>query len=304
MVPNPQSPENFKRKVDLWLRKNSSTEWLLDTRKRNKCSISSSVNLFLKYGRHELNIDPLCRNGKHIEFIGLNGSGKTTLYHFANRYLKQYLRYSPGPQKTWMEILKDDRVTTGKNYSYRLLNEFIKNHKTFFSWAINRYSMFEGVSYKLKDIDFSLQYFLAICTFYQTRFRENYSVWTMLDEGFYEILLLFSLDRNNIFQPDLVKEIVLTSPRVDLLFYVKADVGECFERLKKRSMGIPGPYRGFTEKELLDYFETINELIFQFAMNIPSGSLKVVEIDNNQSLEESFSLIKQTLDDFAGGSKE
>lgn len=293
---NPQNSYGLKRRISLWLRKNPFIDWLLDTRKRNDCSMLSSFYLFFKYGRHELDAGSINRNSKYIEFIGLSGSGKTTLYHLANGYLKNHLGYFPGPSRTWMEILKDDRITTGKNNSLRLLDKFIVNNKTFFSWVIKQYSIFENGWRQLKNIDFSQSYFLAVCTFYQTRFRENYSVWTMLDEGFYDNLFKFASDSSYVIQPALVNELVSSTPKVNLLFYIKTDIETCVKRLNMRKKGIPGPYRGLNSKEFLNYLKMQDELTAGFVKNIPSESTKIVEIDNNQSLEESFALIMLALD--------
>ena len=81
----------------------SRFKWMLDTRKKYKCSIPAAINLYWNYGRQELNSISHYKASKHIEFTGMSGSGKTTLSKLANKYLKQHLGYYPGPAKSWME---------------------------------------------------------------------------------------------------------------------------------------------------------------------------------------------------------
>lgn len=196
------------------------------------------------------------------------------------------LQFVPERVRYWtVSTVSEEEMTKACNYD-RLM-QFILANREYFYRVLEAYPEQKyAEEWDEKYIHLNLEYFLILATHYQSFKMDQNRTWVMYDEGFYRDAVKYVVDDDG--NPvERGTEILKCAPDVDILFYVDTDIETCISRMKTRPAGIPTPYRKFAselpsvlakEKRREDGFSTCLERIGK----------RVVQIDNNRSIDESF----------------
>ena len=181
-------------------------------------------------------------------------------------------------------------------YNYQRLIQFILANREYTYRVLQAYPEQEyTVEWDEQYVNLNLEYFLILSTHYQAAKFERNARWVMYDEGFYRDLIKYLIDDfGNVKEQGVT--ILEYMPHIDLLIHIDTDVDTCVSRLRARAAGIPRPYRKF-EDDLHDVLvkdKLKDDRLYDYLRSIGK---RVVRIDNNGPIEESFAEITTHLDD-------
>jgi hypothetical protein len=180
-------------------------------------------------------------------------------------------------------------------YNYQRLTQFILTNREYTYRVLQAYPEQKyAVEWDKQYVNLNLEYFLILGTHYQAAKLEQNVGWVMYDEGFYRDLIKYLIDDlGNVKEQGI--DIVQHMPHIDLLFYIDTDVETCVSRLRTRADGIPKPYRKFEDNlhTVLMKDKLKDDRLYDYLRGVGK---RVVRIDNNGPIEESFAKIAAHLD--------
>jgi hypothetical protein len=230
---------------------------------------------------------------KIIEFIGLSGSGKSSVYKLLNRYLEKYLGYKPGPTKSLLSLHQDVRFRAMMDVDGLSNLSSGSDHIQLVDAFREAIDQFPYPDYFPKNRPERVSSFIStIRKFIAQVEKDRTKNWLIFDEGLSLYLLRFILQKDRI-DEGTYNIIVTALPQVEVFIYIKTDVTKCIQRMKKRS--IPRPFQGLPDDILYSHFIQGDMAYTDFVNLMRERGVKTITIENNGSLEESFSILKGEL---------